>query len=220
MLKKISIVLFAILCLTVGLYPAIYLFVDRKFGLLQTKTAELLSDNFWNIAFYTHITLGGVAIFIGWTQFVRKWRKRYLNLHRQVGKIYVVAALTSAIAGMYIALFSTAGIIPSIGFECLAIVWFLTTFFAYRYIRNLQIIQHQKMMIYSYAACFAAVTLRIYLPILVSLFHDFNKAYSLVAWLCWVPNLIVAYFLGRNISLDDETMYTLRPSLKNKEPIS
>ena len=58
---------------------------------------------------------------------------------------------------------------------------------------------HQKMMIYSYAACFAAVTLRIYLPILSILFHDFIKAYILVAWLCWIPNIIVAYFLVQQI---------------------
>jgi hypothetical protein len=51
------------------------------------------------------------------------------------------------------------------------------------------------MMIYSYAACLAAVTLRIYLPLLTFLFQDFNKAYSLVAWLCWIPNIIVAHYI-------------------------
>ena len=52
-------------------------------------------------------------------------------------------------------------------------------------------------MIYSYAACFAAVTLRIWLPILLKIFGDFIIAYSIVAWLCWVPNIIVANLIVR-----------------------
>ncbi|GAB4428835.1 MAG: hypothetical protein OHK0039_47410 [Bacteroidia bacterium] len=44
----------------------------------------------------------------------------------------------------------------------------------------------------SYAACFAAVTLRLWLPILTALLGDFLPAYRIVAWLCWVPNLLVA----------------------------
>lgn len=46
-------------------------------------------------------------------------------------------------------------------------------------------------MLYSYAACFGALTLRILLPMLIILFQDYIAAYRLVAWLCWVPNLLV-----------------------------
>ena len=55
-----------------------------------------------------------------------------------------------------------------------------------------------KFMIFSFAACFAAVTLRIWLPILTSIMGEFNSAYRIVAWLCWVPNIIVAFFIVRN----------------------
>jgi hypothetical protein len=55
------------------------------------------------------------------------------------------------------------------------------------------------MMIYSYAACFAAVTLRLWLPLLVIGFGDFIKAYTVVAWLCWVPNILVAYLIVRKL---------------------
>lgn len=58
---------------------------------------------------------------------------------------------------------------------------------------------HQKMMIYSYAACFAGVTLRVWLPLLTLIFGDFVKAYILVAWLCWIPNLMVAYLINRKL---------------------
>jgi hypothetical protein len=54
---------------------------------------------------------------------------------------------------------------------------------------------HREMMIYSYAACLAAVTLRIYLPILSFVFHDFIKAYLMVAWISWLPNLAAAFYI-------------------------
>ena len=205
MIKRTLIVLLAVVSTSVGLYPLIYFVVDRRFGLLQSKTPVLLADAFWNMAFYTHITLGGLALLIGWTQFIVKWRERNLNRHRNIGKVYVVSVLTSALAGIYIALYATGGIIPSAGFVCLGVVWFSTTLKAYLTIRKGQVSEHQKMMIYSYAACFAAVTLRIYLPLFTALFHDFNKAYSLVAWLCWVPNLIVADFIIKKLHLKNNT---------------
>ncbi|HCU44425.1 MAG TPA: DUF2306 domain-containing protein [Sphingobacterium sp.] len=50
-------------------------------------------------------------------------------------------------------------------------------------------------MIYSYALCFSAVTLRIWLLILITFFQNFIIAYMIVSCLCWVPNLLVAYFI-------------------------
>ncbi|MDQ6843290.1 MAG: DUF2306 domain-containing protein [Bacteroidota bacterium] len=197
MTKKILRILVAVLAIQVGLYPAIYFFINRKFGLLSSKSDTLLSNVFWNIGFYTHITMGGLALLIGWIQFNKKIREKKLKLHRRVGKLYVIAALLSSTAGIYIAWYATGGIIASLGFICLGIIWFYTTLRAYAAIRNNQILNHQIMMTYSYAACFSAVTLRIYLPLLTLLFHDFTKAYLLVAWLCWIPNIAAAYFLTK-----------------------
>ena len=39
---------------------------------------------------------------------------------------------------------------------------------------------------------YAGVTLRLWVPLLVQVFDgDFPRAYSLVPFLCWVPNLLV-----------------------------
>ncbi len=62
------------LCVLIGLYPVTYFLLDRNFGLLSTKTQELLLDNLWNINFYGHIVFGGVALLIGWIQFNSKLR--------------------------------------------------------------------------------------------------------------------------------------------------
>ncbi|MBC7912605.1 MAG: DUF2306 domain-containing protein [Pyrinomonadaceae bacterium] len=199
MIRKTLWVLLAIMAILIGFYPFVYFMIDRNFGLLQSKSIGVLTNVFWNIGFYTHITLGGLALLIGWIQFSPKLRTNKLKLHRQVGKVYVISALLSSAAGIYIAFYATGGIVASLGFICLGVIWFYTTLKAYIHVKNRLIDQHQKMMIYSYAACFSAVTLRIWLPLLTSLFQDFNKAYLLVAWLCWVPNILVAFFLVQQL---------------------
>jgi hypothetical protein len=201
MTKKAIYILFVILAIVIGLYPLLYFFIDKKFGLLSTKTNQLLANTFWNIGFYAHIILGGLALLIGWTQFSLKIRNQNLTLHKQIGKIYVLSVLVSAPAGIYIGFFATGGILASAGFVCLGIVWFYTTLMAYINIKNKQIAQHQKMMIYSYAACFAAVTLRLWLPLLSMVLINFTTAYIITAWLCWVPNLLVAHLITRQKNL-------------------
>ncbi|SFA48394.1 Predicted membrane protein [Pedobacter suwonensis] len=196
MVKKGLWILFATFALLIGLYPTIYFLIDRKFGLLGSKSVALLSNTFWNIGFYTHIILGGLALLIGWTQFSPKMRNSRMVLHRKLGKAYVVSVLLSALAGIYIGFFATGGWVSSAGFICLGVVWFYTTLKAYLHIKSGEIVKHQKMMVFSYAACFAAVTLRIWLPILTIMFGDFFKAYLVVAWLCWIPNLIIAYLIN------------------------
>ncbi len=185
------------LSILIGLYPIIYFCIDRKFGLLGTKSAELLSQPIWNISFYTHIVFGGFALLVGWIQFSKKARAKNIGLHRLIGKGYVISVLLSGIAGLYIAVHATGGFIASLGFLSLDVVWLYTTISAYLAIRNKDIVSHEKLMIYSYAACFAAVTLRIWLPLLNMTLGDFFIAYKIVAWLCWVPNMVVAYFIVR-----------------------
>lgn len=199
MARKLLWVLFAGFAVLIGLYPGVYFIFGRDFGFLTQKPAELLANLLWNIGFYVHIVPGGLALMIGWTQFSTKLRKTNLKLHRQLGKIYVISVLLSALAAIGIGFFATGGIWSAAGFVSLGVIWFYTTLMAYLHIKNGQLLAHQKMMIYSYAACFAAVTLRVWLPLLVAGLGDFIRAYTIVAWLCWVPNLMVAHLIVRKI---------------------
>ncbi len=202
MLKRAEWAIFVFFALTIGLSPALYFILDRKFGLLGGKPEALLNDIFWNAGFYTHIIFGGIALLTGWIQFSKKIRDRNITLHRRFGQVYVAAALTSALAGIYIGFFATGGAIAATGFISLGVVWFSTTLEAYRQILRKQIEAHKKWMFYSYAACFAAVMLRLWLPLLTFIFGDFITAYKLVAWLCWLPNLaFVRFYLLKTNSL-------------------
>lgn len=192
---------FAFLAIGVGLYPLLYLFVDGNFGLLASKSDELLENRLWNIGFYGHIFFGGVALAIGWVQFNKKLREKYLSKHRTIGKVYIISALISGSCGVFIAFNATGGLITMLGFMCLGVLWLYTTIKAYLAVRKGDLQLHEGFMIYSYAACFAAVTLRVWLPLLTIALQDFIMAYRIVAWLCWVPNIIFAFFWIRRKGL-------------------
>jgi len=199
-LKRVPYILLAIGSIGIGVYPILYFFVNRDFGLLGSKSDALLADWVWNGMFYTHIGMGGLALLVGWIQFNKKIQRTRMELHRNFGKMYMVAVLIGGITGLYIGYHATGGLSSQLGFIGLGLTWLYTTFRGYTSIRKKDMETHQKMMIYSYAACFAAVTLRIWLPLLSKSFGAFLPAYRIVAWLCWIPNIIVAYFIIQNIT--------------------
>lgn len=186
----------AIFAVFIGLYPLRFIGLPYENSLLGDKPPALLDTPLYLTAFYIHIFLGGLALLAGFTQFFKNVRMKKPALHRTLGKVYVIAVLLSGIAGLGIAFFASGGMLSALGFGCLAMLWLYTTLRAYTAIRDQKIRSHQHWMIRSYALCFAAVTLRIYLPTMVIVFGmDFIHAYRLVAWLCWVPNLAVSEFL-------------------------
>ena len=184
--------LFGFFAIGVGLYPLFYLLFDMSQGFLSTKGEAILANEVWHYFFYQHILLGGIALLTGWTQFSQKIRSRALNVHRLLGKVYIAACMLSGIAGLYLAFFATGGIISSLGFGTLAVLWLISTSKAFLHIRSKRINDHRDWMIRSYALTFAAVTLRIWLPLSGILQMPFLPSYMAISWLCWVPNLLVA----------------------------
>ena len=197
--KSLPWVAVAVLAVMVGLYPISYFVIHSDdHGVLQGKPAELLASYFYRGSFYTHIFFGGVALLIGWVQFSKKIRARRLNLHRAIGKMYMAAVALSGIGGFIIALFANGGMVCTAGFGLLALLWLFTDLQGYRTIRKLEIEKHRAWMIRNYALSFAAVTLRVYLPLAAGVLHwDFITSYRVISWLCWVPNLFVAEYLVR-----------------------
>ena len=191
-------VAFGLLAIAIGFYPVAYFFMGPEMGLLASKSEELLADPAWQGAFYGHISFGGLALLTGWTQFSRTLRRQYLPWHRRLGMVYLVAVLISGGCGVYLAFFATGGWIAGAGFFLLGLAWLFFTVLAYRAVSRRDFSGHGAFMVYSYAACFAAVTLRIWMPLLVLAFGEFLPAYRVVAWLCWVPNLMFAFFWVRN----------------------
>lgn len=115
-MKRILWIIMVILAILIGLYPIIYLVVEGRFGLFRSKSDELLSNTFWQIGFYLHTFTGGLALLIGWSQFSNKLRSKYLNLHKLIGKFYVLSVLSSSVNGFYISFFATGGFVAALGF--------------------------------------------------------------------------------------------------------
>ncbi|OEF03957.1 DUF2306 domain-containing protein [Vibrio genomosp. F10] len=152
-----------------------------------------------NLALFSHIICGSIALFIGAIQMSRRFRELSRTLHRNVGKVYLLAVSISAIAGMEMALQADGGIIARLGFGTLAVFWFVTGYLSYHTARNKKINEHRKWITYNYALTLAAVTLRILLGVGLGVLQiDFSTAYPVIAWLCWVPNMFVAKWLIGN----------------------
>jgi len=139
-----------------------------------------------------HIAASGFALLTGPFQFLKGLRRAAPGLHRWMGRIYVAACLTGGVAGGAVAMFTTSGPVAGAGFFCLAAAWLLTTSMALRAALMRDFVSHERWMIRSFALTLAAVTLRIYLPPVFIFQLDFIPAYTVIAWMCWVPNLLVA----------------------------
>lgn len=146
-------------------------------------------------AAYAHLVGGAVALAIGPFQLAPRVRHRHLSLHRLLGKVYVVAVMVGGSGSLLLALSASGGLAARTGFGAMGIVWLTSTAMAYLRIRQGRVAEHQVWMIRSYAVTLAAVTLRFYLPLSIASGYSFAAAYPAIAWLCWVPNLIIVEWL-------------------------
>lgn len=159
-------------------------------GLRTPFVADLFSNRALRTA--GHLGAGGIAIIAGALQFNTRLRFESPRIHRRVGMAYLIAVLIGGAAGLLLAPSSTGGLAGHYGFGLLAVLWLTTAAVAWRKARSGNYSAHRAWMIRSYALCLAAVTLRLYLPLSAIFGLSFESAYPAIAWLCWVPNLIVA----------------------------
>jgi uncharacterized membrane protein len=147
-------------------------------------------------ALIIHIAAMVPAALLGPFQFLRPLRERYPRVHRMTGRVYLAAALVGALGGLYLAPYSASGLVSDVSFTFLGLGVLFTSATAYLRIRAGNVQSHREWMTRSYSLIFAAVTLRVYAGPLELLFGE-QYGYALTAWLCWVPNLLVAEWMIR-----------------------
>lgn len=148
-----------------------------------------------------HIVGAATALLIMPLQLVPVVRRRWPAVHRWFGRVYVLACIVGAIGGFMLALGAVAGLILNIGFAALAIAWLATTLLGWKAARERRFLDHRAWMIRSFSLTFAAVTLRLYIPLSFALHLPFIPSYQAIAYLCWIPNLIVAELVLRYSSV-------------------
>jgi uncharacterized membrane protein len=122
-----------------------------------------------------HAVGASLALLLGPFQFLDGWRKRSPKAHRFLGYLYL---------GPGVAIGGGAGLL------------LLTAWLALVAAKGRRYADHRRWMVRNYALTFAAVTLRIYLPLAMAAGLRFEEVYPTIAWFCWVPNLIAVEWFG------------------------
>jgi uncharacterized membrane protein len=140
-----------------------------------------------------HITAGMVALVIGPFQFSRRLRQRNLQLHRMLGRTYLIAVLCGSLAGIGLAVTTTFGPLWGFSLICLALAWSTCGGMAFYAIKQRQIAVHREWMVRTYVVTFAFVGFRFLNDMgPTSRIGDGEGRADVYIWSCWVVPLMVA----------------------------
>lgn len=140
----------------------------------------------------THAAAASLALVLGPFQFLDRLRAARPRLHRALGYLYLVFGVAvGGISGVLLARHSFGGLVSHLGFGLLAVLWLFTGVMAVVSAKARRFADHRTWMVRNFALTFAAVTLRLYLPLFFVAGQRFEDFYPAVAWLCWVPNLLI-----------------------------
>jgi hypothetical protein len=160
-------------------------------------------------AFTLHAAFASIALLVGPWQFLPSVLFRRRRLHRFLGWIYVSAVALGWLASLPLSLHAHTGAAASAGFQTLGIAWLTCTLLGFLDVRAGRIVEHRRWMIRSYALTTAAITLRFYVVGSGVLHIPLGQSYPYIAWLCWIPNALIAQWLisstpriGQNASED------------------
>jgi uncharacterized membrane protein len=104
-----------------------------------------------------HTLSGVIALLTGPLQFSLRFRQRHLQVHRVLGRIYVVSVFVGSFTGIALA----AGRPGLPGTSMQAAAWMVCTTAAFVTARNRQIAAHRQWMARSYAVTFTFVSSRV-----------------------------------------------------------
>jgi uncharacterized membrane protein len=161
------------------------------------------------LALYVHIIFAALALLLSPAQFSVRLRARLPRLHRVCGRISFVSIGVAGGAGLIMAPVNAAGPIGTVGFGLLAVLWPTFAWNAYRAVRRRDFAEHRRWAIRTFALTYAGVALRLWLGVLIAgqgiagvdSEVAFHRAYYLVPFLAWIPNLLVAErYLARTAS--------------------
>lgn len=197
-----------LLLLMLAFFSALMLEITLQYIPIRTNAAflqikqEYIDIMPWRIAFFVHVFTSMFVLIAGFTQFSTYMLSRYKQLHRFIGKLYVIDILfITGPASFIMALLANGGVSSRLAFTLLAILWIATTAKAWQTAMARQFTAHKEWMMRSYALTLSALTLRAWKWLLIALFHlrPLN-AYMIVAWLGFIPNLLFVEWLIRKNS--------------------
>ena len=186
----------AFFCWLMARITMAYIPYNIDVGFLRIKQ-EYISIDQWRIAFFIHVYASMWVLFAGFTQFSKWLLRNKPKLHRTLGCIYVVdVLLITGPAGLLMGFYANGGLFSRIGFVTLAVLWILFTATALIKAKQKKFKAHRRFMILSYALTLSALTLRAWkYAITNTMSLPPMDVYRVVAWLGWVGNLAVAFWI-------------------------
>ncbi len=193
---SLLILLYIFFCYQMLIITLQYIPYNTDVAFLRIKQ-DVIDIPFYKIAFFTHVYTAMFVLPAGLTQFSAYVRKNYNELHRITGWIYAfTVVILAGPSGFYMGVYANGGMISQIAFCILALLWIFFTAMAIVRAKQNNFKSHREYLIRSFALTLSAITLRAWKYILVFLFEPRPMdVYQFVAWLGWIPNLIIAEFL-------------------------
>jgi uncharacterized membrane protein len=176
-----------------------YIPFDSDIAFLRIKQTVVRSLPPYLSIFYIHVYSSIFVLLAGFTQFSDYIMTNYKSLHRFFGKLYFLNVLfLSAPSGIFMGFYANGAWHTKLSFILLGILWFLFTALAIVAIKKGQIAKHRAFMIRSFALALSAITLRTWKVVIVYCFDTAPMdTYQIIAWLGWIPNLLIAeYFFN------------------------
>lgn len=163
---------------------------------LQLKQ-DYINISEWRFAFYTHVFTSIFVLLAGFTQFSQSFHKKYPDLHKKLGYLYVINILmVTGPASLLMGVYANGGFLSKIAFVLLAILWMSFTAIAvYKAIKK-DFTAHRIFMIRSFALTLSAISLRIW-KVIIATTTDIPPMdrYRIIAWLGWGLNLLIAEWI-------------------------
>ncbi|GJD00766.1 Membrane protein [Colletotrichum higginsianum IMI 349063] len=139
-----------------------------------------------------HILGGGFAMFCGPLQFLGGLRRHYPAAHRWIGRVYNLGIAVGGANAFKMALAASCHPLGQIGFAVLAGIWLATCALGLLAVLQGDVEAHKHWMMRNYAATYAAVTLRVQMPLLMASGMLPYHAAAVAGWTSWIPNLVAA----------------------------
>lgn len=175
-----------------------YIPAKSDVSFLMIKQTEVTGRPEYLWFFYTHVYSSIFVLLAGFFSILRI-DFGVKNFHRSIGKIYIILVLIfSAPSGIYMGWFANGGFFSKLSFIILGILWWISTFKAYQLAREKKFDLHKKWMWRSFALTISAITLRLWKLLIVYFFQpNPMDVYQIVAWLGWIPNILLIELLIR-----------------------
>lgn len=177
-----------------------YIPYDTDVAFLRIKQ-DVIDAPYYKLAFFTHVYTAILVLPAGVTQFSTYVRRRLPYLHKLTGWIYAsVIILLAGPSGFYMGIYANGGMIAEVSFCILACLWIYFTSMAILKVKEKNILSHRAFFIRSFSLTLSALTLRGWKYLIILFLHPRPMdAYQIVAWLGWVPNLIIAELIIRKL---------------------